>query len=83
MLLATVLSVSVTLAAGEQLEAARHGVLDPPRLGQRDLASHDIVRQVAEQPQLGECIDQVEQPGDLDVFANFFEAFMGYYKQYE
>ncbi|MBP8980673.1 MAG: type III-A CRISPR-associated protein Csm2 [Syntrophobacterales bacterium] len=32
---------------------------------------------------LKECIDQVEQPGDLDVFANFFEAFMGYYKQYE
>ncbi len=32
---------------------------------------------------LKECIEQVEQPGDLDVFANFFEAFMGYYKQYE
>ena len=32
---------------------------------------------------LKECINQVEQPEDLDVFANFFEAFMGYYKQYE
>jgi len=32
---------------------------------------------------LKECINQVEQPEDLDVFANFFEAFMGYYKQHE
>jgi CRISPR-associated protein Csm2 len=27
-------------------------------------------------------IDQVQRPEDLDVFANFFEAFMGFYKKY-
>ncbi|MDX9745945.1 MAG: type III-A CRISPR-associated protein Csm2 [Syntrophales bacterium] len=29
------------------------------------------------------CIEQVETPRDLDVFANFFESFMGFYRQYE
>ncbi|MCX7817524.1 MAG: type III-A CRISPR-associated protein Csm2 [Syntrophales bacterium] len=29
------------------------------------------------------CIEQVKDPEDLDVFANFFEAFMGFYRQYE
>ncbi len=29
------------------------------------------------------CVAQIEKPEDLDVFCNFFEAFMGFYKQYE
>lgn len=29
------------------------------------------------------CINQVKQPEDLDVFANFFEAFMGFYRKYD
>ncbi len=29
------------------------------------------------------CVSQIEKPEDLDVFCNFFEAFMGFYKQYE
>lgn len=28
------------------------------------------------------CIKQVKSPDDLDVFANFFEAFMGFYRKY-
>jgi len=32
---------------------------------------------------LKECIGQVQKPADLDVFANFFEAFMGFYRKYE
>ena len=28
------------------------------------------------------CIDQVHKDRDLDVFANFFEAFMGFYRKY-
>lgn len=32
---------------------------------------------------LKECIMQVQQPADLDVFANFFESFMGFYRKYE
>lgn len=31
---------------------------------------------------LKECTRQVSSPKDLDVFTNFFEAFMGYYRQY-
>jgi len=27
-------------------------------------------------------IEQIEKPADLDVFANLFEAFMGFYKKY-
>lgn len=27
-------------------------------------------------------VGQLQQPEDLDVFANFFEAFMGFYKKY-
>ncbi|MCK8603004.1 type III-A CRISPR-associated protein Csm2 [Desulfoferrobacter suflitae] len=29
-----------------------------------------------------DSIGQIEQPEDLDVFANLFEAFMGFYKKY-
>lgn len=32
---------------------------------------------------LKECIVQVQKPADLDVFANFFESFMGFYRKYE
>lgn len=28
------------------------------------------------------CIDQVHEDRDLDVFANFFEAFIGFYRKY-
>lgn len=28
------------------------------------------------------CIDQVHEDKDLDVFANFFEAFIGFYRKY-
>lgn len=28
------------------------------------------------------CIDQVHNDRELDVFANFFEAFMGFYRKY-
>lgn len=28
------------------------------------------------------CIGQVQSSDDLDVFANFFEAFMGFYRKY-
>lgn len=28
------------------------------------------------------CIDQVHKDRDLDVFANFFEAFIGFYRKY-
>lgn len=29
-----------------------------------------------------DCIDQVHKDRDLDVFANFFEAFIGFYRKY-
>jgi CRISPR-associated protein Csm2 len=32
---------------------------------------------------LKDCIAQVQQPADLDVFANFFESFMGFYRKHE
>lgn len=32
---------------------------------------------------LKKCVAQVEQPRDLDVFASFFEAFIGFYRQYD
>lgn len=32
---------------------------------------------------LKDCITQVQKPADLDVFANFFESFMGFYRKYE
>jgi CRISPR-associated protein Csm2 len=32
---------------------------------------------------LKDCIGQVQRPSDLDVFANFFESFMGFYRKYE
>lgn len=32
---------------------------------------------------LKDCISQVQKPADLDVFANFFESFMGFYRKYE
>lgn len=32
---------------------------------------------------LKDCVAQVQRPSDLDVFANFFESFMGFYRKYE
>lgn len=32
---------------------------------------------------LKDCVAQVQMPSDLDVFANFFESFMGFYRKYE
>ena len=32
---------------------------------------------------LKDCVSQVQKPADLDVFANFFESFMGFYRKYE
>lgn len=32
---------------------------------------------------LKDCVAQVQSPEDFDVFANFFESFMGFYKKYE
>ena len=32
---------------------------------------------------LKDCVAQVQKPSDLDVFANFFESFMGFYRKYE
>jgi CRISPR-associated protein Csm2 len=32
---------------------------------------------------LKDCVSQVQRPSDLDVFANFFESFMGFYRKYE
>lgn len=29
-----------------------------------------------------DCIGQIQVPGDLQVFTNFFEAFMGFYRKY-
>ncbi|NLA75015.1 MAG: type III-A CRISPR-associated protein Csm2, partial [Deltaproteobacteria bacterium] len=31
---------------------------------------------------LKNCINQVHKAEDLDLFANFFEAFMGFYRKY-
>jgi len=31
---------------------------------------------------LKDCVEQIRDPRDLDVFTNFFEAFMGFYRQY-
>jgi len=31
---------------------------------------------------LQDGINQVQQSNDMEIFANFFEAFMGYYRQY-
>lgn len=45
--------------------------------GRNDLVTEDFVRLMKD------CIDQVQDPKDLDVFANFFEAFMGFYRQYD
>ncbi len=30
-----------------------------------------------------ECVAQVQAPEDFDVFTNFFESFMGFYRKYE
>lgn len=30
---------------------------------------------------LGQCLDETKTAGDLDIFANFFEAFMGFMKE--
>jgi len=45
--------------------------------GRNNLVSDDFVKLMKN------CIAQVEYPEDLDVFAHFFEAFMGFYRQYE
>lgn len=45
--------------------------------GRSQLVTKDFV------DMLKECIAQVQNPQDLDVFANFFEAFMGFYRQYD
>ncbi|MCX7983016.1 MAG: type III-A CRISPR-associated protein Csm2 [Syntrophales bacterium] len=45
--------------------------------GRNNLVTDDFVKLIKG------CIGQVEDPRDLDVFANFFEAFMGFYRQYE
>ncbi len=42
----------------------------------RNKVSEDFVRM------LKESILQVQKKDDLEIFANFFEAFMGYYRQY-
>lgn len=44
--------------------------------GRNSLVTDDFVKLIKD------CISQVEEPADLDVFANFFEAFMGFYRQY-
>jgi CRISPR-associated protein Csm2 len=43
----------------------------------RDLVTGDFV------DFLRKCIDQVQSHKDLDVFASFFEAFMGFYRKYQ
>lgn len=45
--------------------------------GRNKLVTNDFV------DLLKECISQVQKPADLDVFANFFESFMGFYRKYE
>lgn len=45
--------------------------------GRNNLVTQDFV------DLLKKCIEQVHEPVDLDVFANFFEAFMGFYRQYD
>jgi CRISPR-associated protein Csm2 len=42
----------------------------------RNKVSEDFVRMIKE------GITQVQKKDDLEIFANFFEAFMGYYRQY-
>jgi len=43
----------------------------------RNLVTKDFVEM------LKVCVAQVKDGRDLDVFANFFEAFIGFYRQYE
>lgn len=45
--------------------------------GRNTLVTDDFVKL------LKDCVAQVEKPADLDVFANFFESFMGFYRRYE
>ncbi len=45
--------------------------------GRSNLVTDDFVKL------LKDCVAQVEKPADLDVFANFFEAFMGFYRGHE
>lgn len=42
----------------------------------RDLVSDDFVNLMRK------CVEQVKTPEDLEVFATFFEAFMGFYRKY-
>jgi len=44
--------------------------------GRNNLVTEDFVGL------LKDCVVQIRDPRDLDVFTNFFEAFMGFYRQY-
>lgn len=44
--------------------------------GRNNLITEDFVGLMKD------CVEQIRDPRDLDVFANFFEAFMGFYRQY-
>lgn len=44
--------------------------------GRNNLVTEDFVGL------LKDCVEQIRDPRDLDVFTNFFEAFMGFYRQY-
>jgi len=44
--------------------------------GRNNLVTEDFVGLMKD------CVEQIRDPRDLDVFANFFEAFMGFYRQY-
>ncbi|HBL22952.1 MAG TPA: type III-A CRISPR-associated protein Csm2 [Deltaproteobacteria bacterium] len=45
--------------------------------GRNSLVTDEFVRMIRE------CVAEVQRPQDLDIFANFFEAFMGFYRQYD
>ncbi len=45
--------------------------------GRNSLVTDEFVNMIKD------CVAQVQKPADLDVFANFFEAFMGFYRQYD
>jgi CRISPR-associated protein Csm2 len=45
--------------------------------GRNKLVTDEFVRM------LKDCITQVQKPADLDVFASFFESFMGFYRKFE
>lgn len=45
--------------------------------GRNKLVTDEFVRM------LKDCVAQVHKPADLDVFANFFESLMGFYRKHE